>query len=258
MSDTQSPQYLERIGKPPLAYLYTAPTNTDMPTIVFCGGFKSDMRGTKAWYLEQQCIKSGYGFLRFDYSGHGESGGDFAHGTIGQWALDAKDVMTNLALEKMILIGSSMGGWISLIIGQDMPDKIKAMIGIAAAPDFTDDLFYKRLDEQQRQTIMAEGKIEIPNDYSDEPYIFTKALIEEGRENFVLGGNKETDIKFAFPIHLLQGKLDTDVPWQRAEEIKQAVSQPEVKITYIEEGDHRLSSDSDLVLLWQTVENFAV
>ena len=258
MSNTPLPQYLERTGAPRLAYLYNAPTKTDVPTIVFCGGFKSDMRGTKACYLMQQCIKYGYGCLRFDYSGHGESGGEFAQGTIGQWAQDAKDMVAHLALKNMILIGSSMGGWISLIIGQDIPDKIKAMIGIAAAPDFTDELFYKRLDRQQRQIIMTEGKIEIPNNYSDEPYIFTKALIEEGRKNFVLDSNKETDIRFGFPIHLLQGKLDIDVPWQRAEEIKQAVSQPKVQITYIEDGDHSLSCDSDLELLWNIVESFAV
>lgn len=222
-----------------------------MPVVVFCGGFKSDMMGTKAAFLEAQCRNAGRGFLRMDYSGHGHSDGAFEDGTISSWAGDVRDVLEHLTLEQFVIVGSSMGGWIGFLIARMMGDKMGALIGIAAAPDFTDDLYYNRLNDEQRAVIDRDGRIEIPNDYSDEPYIFTKALIDDGRDNFVLGQSEL--LRYGFPIHLIQGKLDEDVPWQRAEEIRDAVSQPIVEITFVEDGDHRLSRDQDLSLIWDII-----
>ncbi len=253
MSNIRNIQYLQRVEKPRLAYIYSLPeeTNSNKPTIVFCGGFKSDMMGTKAEFLEKQCHATGYAFLRLDYSGHGHSGGKFEDGTIGIWAEDVRDILKYLKLEKFILVGSSMGGWIGFLLARMMEEKIAGLVGIAAAPDFTDDLYHNRLNDQQRAMLDCEGKIEIPNDYSDEPYIFTKALIEDGRNNFILGQNKA--LHYNFPIHLIQGKLDNDVPWQRAEEICKAIVEPSTQITFIEDGDHSLSRDQDLALIWSII-----
>lgn len=252
MNDTRKPEILTREGKPDLAYLFM---EGDGPLVVFLGGFKSDMRGTKAFYLEEFCKERGRTFLRFDYSGHGESSGAFKDGTIGSWAANARDVISHVNVDgkPVILVGSSMGGWISLLLGVSGGLDIKGLIGIAAAPDFTKKLHGEFLNEKQRAAMAQQGYVEVPNEYSAEPYIFTKALIEDGEERSLLGQSHEID----FPIHLLQGKLDPDVPWETALKIREAFGGEEnVQITFIEDGDHRLSRDEDLALLGKTIEAF--
>lgn len=235
--------YLERKNKPDLAYIHTKGSG---PAIVFLGGFKSDMHGTKAEYFEAQAKAACREYLRLDYSGHGLSYGKFEDGTIGSWAEDARDVIEHLGLRDIILVGSSMGGWISLLLAQRMIG-VKAIVGIAAAPDFTKSLYEKHLSPQQREEMNRNGLVKIPNEYSDEPYIFTKALIDDGAENSVL----DRDGKIGCPIHLVQGKQDPDVPWETAELIKEKF--PQTKITYINDGDHRLSKPDELDIIWRAI-----
>lgn len=245
-------QYLERAGKNKLAYCYTPPTkeSEELPTVVFLGGFKSDMNGTKANYLEQFCKKRGQGYLRLDYSGHGLSEGSFRDGTIGQWKEDALAVFDHIDPDTCVLVGSSMGGWISLLLAKERRQQVKAFIGIAAAPDFTLDLWFNRFDENQRKIIEEQGFIELPNNYSDEPYIFTKALFDDGEQHFLM--NEEQDL--AIPMTLLQGMLDPDVAWETAIRIQNAFSKAEVDIVFIDDGDHSLSRPEDLELLGHEVE----
>ncbi|MFP4314339.1 MAG: alpha/beta hydrolase family protein [Alphaproteobacteria bacterium] len=240
-------QYLERPGKPSLAYHYTPPNDTgsDLPVIMFLGGFKSDMQGSKATFLEEQCKARGQGYVRFDYSGHGQSGGEFAHGTIGAWKQDAMDMFEHIDPHSCLIIGSSMGGWLALHLAIEYRARIKAMIGIAAAPDFTQDLWYNRLNDQQRQIVEKEGYVEMPNQYSEEPYIFTKALFEDGRAHFLMDKDQSLDI----PITLLQGMADPDVPWETTTRIQNAFPRADVDIVLIEDGDHSLSRPEDLDVL---------
>lgn len=239
---------LKRDGYPDLAYHFYTGEDRSLPLVMFCGGYKSDMGGTKATYLEDFCQSRDQSYLRFDYSGHGASGGDFEEGTIGSWANDALDIYRKCADgHPVILVGSSMGGWVSLLLSLKLGDSLKGMIGIAAAPDFTVRLWHEDFNDEQRGIMDRDGRIEIPNDYSDEPYIFTKALIHDGEQNQLL--NQQHDMNA--PIILLQGKQDADVPWQTAEAIKKSFSN--VRIVYIDDGDHRLSRSQDLDLLAQEI-----
>lgn len=246
-------QYLKREGLNDLAYVHTQ-GDENHPAIVFLGGYKSDMQGTKATHLEHFCISQGLEYLRLDYSGHGASGGQFVDGTIGQWADDASAVISHVIGGKrpIILIGSSMGGWIAMILTGRGMFNVTALIGIAAAPDFTRDMFNHRLNDEQRAAIMQNGRVEIPNDYSDEPYILTKALFDDGQEHFVLDGR----VTIKTPMHLLQGKMDKDVPWQWAENTAAHFGHDTVKITYIDDGNHSLSRPEDLEILERAVMDF--
>ncbi len=246
MPDTQ---YLISPQGNKLAYKYTPTKDTNLPAIVFLGGFKSDMEGTKALYLEEECAKRGQEFLRFDYSGHGISGGEFVDGTIGSWLADTQTMLDKIVQSpKVILVGSSMGGWIALRLLLKNQARIKGMIGIAAAPDFTRDIRAQMTPEQHKQ-VEEQGRLEEPNDYSDEPYIFTKALLDDGEEQSLLHETYDNTI----PIILIQGKLDADVPWKKAEKIKNCFGLSNVEITYIDDGDHRLSRDEDLKILGKHV-----
>ncbi|MBI1302098.1 MAG: alpha/beta fold hydrolase [Alphaproteobacteria bacterium] len=217
---------------------------------MFLGGFKSDMKGTKAVFLENFCKERGQAFLRFDYSGHGESGGSFEDGTIGQWFQDAKEIIQHVIGEKeAVIVGSSMGGWIALLYLLSDDINVRGVIGIAAAPDFTED-FLAQLNDEQRAVMKKTGRLELPNDYSEEPYVFTQALIEDGAHRALL--HQIYNIKC--PIILLQGKLDPDVPWQKAEKIKECFKSSRIEIHYIENGDHRLSREEDLRLLAECVD----
>lgn len=243
-------QYLKRDRKPALAYVHHAAKNEALPAVIFLGGFKSDMEGTKALFLEEKCCARGQEFLRFDYSGHGSSGGAFVDGTIDSWLDDAQSILDKIVHNKhIILIGSSMGGWIALkLLLQNLP-RIKSVVGIAAAPDFTRDIKAKMSAEQQKM-IEEKGRFEEPNDYSDDPYIFTKTLLDDGEEQSLLHGIYETST----PITLLQGKLDNAVPWEKAEKIKHSFGPSNVKIIYIEDGDHSLSRNQDLEHLNEELE----
>ena len=172
------------------------------PGVVFLGGFRSDMTGTKAQFLEDWARARGRAFLRFDYSGHGVSSGDFLEGAIGDWAEDAIAAIDALTEGPQLLVGSSMGGWIAMRVALALPDRVAGLVGIAAAPDFTEDGMWSEFTEAQRAELMQTGQLALPSDYSDEPYIITRRLIEDGRDHLVL----RDPLSLPFPVRLLQGK----------------------------------------------------
>lgn len=213
--------------------------------IVFLGGFKSDMDGSKALYLEGWAKQNNRPFLRFDYSGHGKSSELFVDGCIGDWAADAMTVISKLTDGPQILVGSSMGGWISLLICRDMPEKVAGFIGIAAAPDFTEDSMWDGFNEQQRDIIQREGQLALPSEYSDEPYIITKKLIEDGRDQLVL----RTPLEFNFPVRLLQGTADADVDMSVALRLLEHLTCDDAQLVLVKGADHRFSDDRCLEII---------
>ena len=223
-------------------------TSGKSPGVVFLTGFKSDMMGSKALVLESYCRQRGQAFLRFDYTGHGQSSGTFEGGCIGQWTDDALCAIDQLTEGPQILVGSSMGGWIMLLAALKRPKRIVGLVGIAAAPDFTEELMWKEFSNAQRKEIVANGYVDLPNCYDDkEPYRITHKLIKDGKNQLLL---KET-IPLNIPIRLIQGVKDDDVPWSTAERIMEQVSSNDVEVTYVKSGDHRLSEDRDLARLTQ-------
>ncbi|MEL6680538.1 MAG: alpha/beta hydrolase [Pseudomonadota bacterium] len=222
----------------------------NLPGVVFLGGFKSDMTGTKAVFLEAWAREAGRAFLRFDYTGHGQSSGDFLDGAIGDWAQDAQDAVGALTEGPQILVGSSMGGWISLLLAKRMPERIAGLVGIAAAPDFTQDSMWAGFDDRQRETIAEKGQIELPSDYSDEPYIITKRLIEDGRENLVL----RDPLALGFPARFLQGTADADVPVDVALRLLDHAEGEDIRLTLVKGADHRFSGPDELALIRATIE----
>ena len=225
-------------------------TSGKSPGVVFLTGFKSDMKGSKALALESYCQQRGQAFLRFDYTGHGQSSGAFEDGCIGQWADDAVCAIDQLTEGPQILVGSSMGGWIMLLAALKRTKRIIGLIGIAAAPDFTEDLMWKELSDPQRKKIAINGYVDLPNCYDDQkPYRITHKLIEDGKNQLLLKGLIPLDM----PIRLIQGVKDDDVPWSTAERIMEQVSSDDVEVTYVKSGDHRLSKDHDLSRLIRTL-----
>lgn len=218
------------------------------PTIVFLPGFRSDMTGDKATGLAAFAAERGHAMLRFDYSGHGASDGDFLEGTIGRWAADALVAIDQLTSGGLILVGSSMGGWIALLTAIARPDRVKALVGIAAAPDFTQRLMWETMAPAERERLTRDGVLYIPSQYGD-PTPITLGLIEDGRHRLVL----DKPIPFAGPVRLLHGQADPDVPWELALRIAEKVESDDVQITLVKDGDHRLSRPSDLALLYRTV-----
>lgn len=246
--------YLKRQDKAELAYVFTKGERQDLPAAMFLGGFRSDMAGTKAVYLEEACKKRGQSYLRFDYSGHGVSGGEFEDGTIGSWTGDSLDVLDAcLEGQDVILVGSSMGGWISLLVALEKPEQVKGFVGIAAGPDFTDGLYHNLMDDEQRTLMDKQGYIDVPNEYSDVPYRITKALIEDGRDHMLI----EKGIDITIPVRLVQGMKDVDVEWQHAHRIKNAIKSDDVEVLLIEDGDHRLSRPQDLVIIDNCVKELS-
>lgn len=245
-------EFLERENAPKLAFVYSRGENSALPLVVFCGGYRSDMAGTKAIFLEEQCKARGQSYLRFDYRGHGESEGVFDDATISDWKNDAVAAITNVlddkTDQKVLVVGSSMGGWISLLCAVEpaLKNRLVGLIGIAAAPDFTEDMFHERLTKEQQEILMRDGIVYIPNDYSDIPYSYTKALYEDGKQNLLL--NRQHNV--SFPIILLQGGADKDVPPATAYRICEAFGlDKEETVILIEDGDHRLSRPEDLHIL---------
>ncbi len=229
---------LARAGAASIAY-YLTPGHT--PTVVFMTGFMSDMSGGKALALETMCRDRGQAFLRFDYSGHGLSEGEFADGTIGSWAEDALFAIDSLTQGPLILVGSSMGGWIMLLTALARADRIAGLVGIAPAPDFTDRLYHDELTEAQRAEMDRTGKVVVPSAYEDD-YVFTRALIEDGRDHFLLDG----EIALDCPIRLIHGQQDDAVPWQTSLKIAEMARSRDVEVTLVKGGDHRLSELADL------------
>ena len=215
------------------------------PGVVFLGGFKSDMRGSKAEHLAQWAARTGRAFLRFDYSGHGESAGDFEAGSIGDWAADAMAAITALTDGPQVLVGSSMGGWIALLVARAMPERVAGLVGIAAAPDFTEDGYWAAATPAQRAALLRDGRWELPSEYSDAPYVITRRLIEDGRDHLVLRG----PLALPFPVRLLQGTADADVPKEWALRLLDHAQSPDLRLTLVKGADHRFSTPECLGLI---------
>lgn len=228
-----------------IAYYQTAGQG---PGVVFLGGFKSDMSGTKAMYLQDWAETQGRAFLRFDYSGHGQSSGDFLDGSIGDWFEDARATLKTLTCGPQILVGSSMGGWIALLLARAMPERVAGLVGIAAAPDFTEDSMWASFTEAQK-TELAAGQLALPTDYADDPYIITRRLIEEGRSRLVL----RSPLDLPFPTRLLQGTADTDVPPAVALRLLDHATGPDIRLTLVKGADHRFSTPDCLGLITRAI-----
>lgn len=212
-----------------------------LPTVVFLPGFRSDMMGTKAVYLAERCAARSQSFLRFDYSGHGQSEGAFQDGCISEWLEDAL-FMIDQTSGPLVLVGSSMGGWIGLLCAYKRPDRVRAFIGIAAAPNFTD-WIEADLTPAQKQELNKKGFVSEQSEYSPEPQIYTRRLLEDGARNRLPLTGWRDDLQ----VVLLQGLEDADVPWRTVESIQKLLPQADIKL--IQGGDHRLSRPEDLALL---------
>lgn len=214
------------------------------PGAVFLGGFMSDMTGTKATALEAAARAAGRAFLRFDYSGHGTSSGDFEQGTIGRWREEALAVLDRLTQGPQILVGSSMGGWIALLAALARPERVAGLVLVAPAPDFTERLMWQVFPEEVRREIMETGRHEMPSAYGDDPCVVTRALIEDGRRHLLLDG--EAPIPIACPVRILHGQRDEDVPWRLSTELAGRLAGEDVVLTLVKSGDHRLSAPADI------------
>lgn len=230
-----------------IAYVHRLATRADAPTLVWLGGYRSDMSGTKALEMDAQAAEQGAAALRLDYSGHGQSGGDFNDGTISRWLEESIAVIDHVAPDRVILVGSSMGGWIALRAVQELAkrgkgSKVDGLVLIAPAPDFTHDLIEPALTDKERQSLAERGYFEEISEYSPEPNIFTRALMEDGVKNRVLTGIIETGC----PVYILQGMKDADVPYSHALKLVEFLPADDVVLTLIRDGDHRLSRPQDL------------
>jgi len=248
MSDTSgpTPQFLDRDDGARIAYHRTP---GQAPGLVFLGGFASDMDGSKALALEAYARTRGRAFLRFDYQGHGQSSGRFVDGTIGRWRDDALCVLDRLTDGPQVLVGSSMGGWIMLLAARARSERIAGLVGIAAAPDFTDALLWARMTAAQRRQVEDEGVWNMPSDYGD-PVPVTRQLIHDGRRHTLLGG----PIAITCPVRLLQGTADAEVPADWALKLQSALTSDDVEATLVKDADHRMSSERDLRRLRDTLD----
>ena len=218
------------------------------PGVVFLGGFRSDMEGTKALHLEAWAKERGRVFLRFDYSGHGQSGGRFEDGAIGDWAEDAEAAL-GLVDGPLVLIGSSMGGWIALLMAKRMPERIKGLVLIAAAPDFTEDSYWNQWSDVMKAKLMREGRVGVPSDYGN-AYMVTRRMIEDGRKHLVL----RDPLDLPFPVRLLQGTADTAVTEETALRLLHHARCPDLALTLVKGADHRFSEPANLRLIEQAVD----
>ena len=223
-------------------------TPGDGPTTVFLPGFRSDMGGAKALATNAFCERNGLACLRLDYAGHGASGGRFEDGTIGRWRDDALFLIDQHTEGDLVLVGSSMGGWIALLLALARPDRVVGLVGIAAAPDFTQTLMWDAMTDGEREILLRDGVLLTPSDYGP-PVPVTSRLIEDGRTHLLLGA----PIAINTPVRLLQGQQDPDVPWQTAMRLGERLETDDVQITLIKDGDHRLSRPGDLALLRHTL-----
>lgn len=232
-----------------IAYRKLEPVKKDKPGIIFLSGFKSDMTGIKALFLEEFSKKEGLGYIRFDYLGHGESSGKFEEGTIGLWLDNALQVLDKLTSGKQILIGSSMGGWLMCLAALKRPERISALVGIASAPDFTEKLLWDKFNDEEKNIIMSKGIYHLPTKYCNDPkhssYPITKELIEEGRNHLILTGN----IDISCPVHLIHGMKDKDVPYQFSLKLAEKIVSDDITIHLSKTGDHRMSKNEDLKII---------
>jgi len=240
--DARQPCYLTLPDGARLAYRRVEGRS---PTVVFFGGFSSDMTGTKATHLDAWCRATGQACLRFDYQGHGASSGRFVDGTIGRWRDDALAVIQGLTEGPLVFVGSSMGAWIMLLAAGTLSTRVDALVGIAAAPDFTEELIWQRLAGEARAQLTRTGVVHVPSDYADKDCPISLGLIEEGRRHLLLGA----DIPLSCPVRLLHGLDDRDVPWEFSSRLVRALTSSDVILELVKGGDHRLSQPSDLLRL---------
>lgn len=231
-----------------IAYHRTRGKRADLPGVVFIHGLRSDMDGEKATRLHEFCAERGQSFVRFDCRGHGQSSSKFEETTLSDWASDAKLVIEQLTQGPQIVVGSSMGGWLMLLSALALPNRVTGLVGIAAAPDFTRSL-QKSLSKEEAEALTRDGLIRRPSEYAPEPYVFTKALLDDGNKNVVL----EKPIAFHGRTRLLHGMLDDAVPWELSLEIAEKIESEDVKVILIKDGDHRLSRESDIRQMHQAI-----
>ncbi len=230
--------------RPRLAYHHTAGTG---PTIVFLPGYASDMQGAKALALEAWARNTGRAFLRFDYAGCGQSEGAFADQTLAGWRDDTLAMIDQIATGPVVLVGSSMGGWLMLLAAKARPDRVVGLVGIAPAPDFTDWGF----STEEKMTILTEGRLERANPYGPKPTIYTRGFFQSGEANRLMFGA----IPFDGPVRLVQGQADPDVPWHRTVRLGELIRSADVQTLLIKDGDHRLSRDPDIALIVRATED---
>ena len=244
------PRRLQRPDGIVLAYHHTqaAEAGARWPGIVFLGGFKSDMTGSKATRLEAFCRGRGQQFTRFDYRAHGQSSGEWQDATVGLWLSDALAILDEITIGRQILVGSSMGGWIMLLAALARRERVAGLVGIAPAPDFVIRMA-EQFPPEMKAALQRDGFVPRPSPYSPEPYVITRRLIEEGHDHLLL----DRPVDLAMPVRLLHGLQDDAVPWQLSLTIAERLVSQDVRVTFVKNGDHRLSTDADLDLLCATV-----
>lgn len=243
MDHLKPPQWVTRDDGIRIAF---RPVAGHSPTIVFLPGYASDMLGSKAQALERWAIAQNHAFLRLDYSGCGESEGAFESGTLDRWRDDALLIINTVIQGPIILVGSSMGGWLMLMIALTLPEKVMGLIGIAAAPDFTEWGF----TTEEKDVIRSQGALSRPSEYGPEPMITTKAFWQSGMEHGVLGG----EIPIDCPVRLIHGQSDPDVPWHISIQLADRLRSSDVQVHVIKDGDHRLSREQDIAVLISTLD----
>ena len=263
MQDSENGVTFIEVGEAPdirrIAVVSTPAPQENGTTIVWLGGYRSDMSGTKAVALETLAARIGCGFLRFDYSGHGQSSGHYTEGTISLWLEEALAVIRSFAKGRLVLVGSSMGGWIALRAIEEFrksgeSSRIAGLVLIAPAPDFTHVLIEPHLKKNELKSLAEKGYFEQKSDYSPEPNRYTRNLIEDGRDNLVMNGLIETGC----PVHILQGMKDPDVPYVHALRIMEKIVGDDAILTLVRDGDHRLSRPEDLERIEAAVTAMAV
>ena len=220
------------------------------PGVVFLHGFKSDMTGGKALAVETFCRDRGQAFLRFDCSGHGASSGRFEDGTIGRWLDDAVEILDTLTDGPQVLVGSSMGGWLALLLALARPRRVAGLLGLAAAPDFTEELVFDAFTPDLKDRLLTEGRVMIEDYDGEAPYPITRHLIEEGRRHLLLHG----PINLACPVRLIHGIRDDSVPWRTALRLQAHLVSDDVEVTLVKNGGHRLSEPPNILLMLSVLE----
>lgn len=222
------------------------------PGAVFFGGLRSNMEGKKAQHVEALCRKDGRACLRFDYSGHGQSEGLFEYGTITRWLTDARTVVDALSHGPQFFVGSSMGGWIALLLALERPERVAGLVGISTAADFTEFVYNDLLSDEHRARMQRQGFIEVPDCHGGPAFRITRDLIEDGKRHLLLARD---EISLACPIRMIHARNDLDVPWDRGLKLADRITGEDVRVTIVKNGTHQLDRPSDLDLIGNTLES---